>query len=148
MFNNLIRAFLRLAESELVMKYVTDEASRELVQYIIDNLDDYKGQDLEACDLHNELFNTDYYIIGYANAEEFLDKYGTFTAINEIKEYEQDNFGEVNTNFSDSEKVANMFAYIKGEDILNTSQVMQDRWNEKLSNSDLQALKEELEELL
>ena len=34
------------------------------------------------------------------------------------KEYENDNFGEVNTDFSDAEKVVNMYAYIVGEQIV------------------------------
>ena len=35
-----------------------------------------------------------------------------------IKEYENDNFGSVNTDFSDPEKVVNMYVYIIGEDIV------------------------------
>ena len=36
-----------------------------------------------------------------------------------LKEYENDNFGEVNTDFSDPEKVVNMYVYIIGEYIVN-----------------------------
>ena len=39
-------------------------------------------------------------------------------SIDKIKEYEQDNFGEVSTDLSSSESVANMLAYILGEEIL------------------------------
>ena len=35
-----------------------------------------------------------------------------------IKQYENDNFGEVNTDFSDAEKVVNMYVYIIGEKIV------------------------------
>ena len=35
-----------------------------------------------------------------------------------IKDYENDNFGEVGTNFASPEAVANMFAYIRGEELL------------------------------
>ena len=36
-----------------------------------------------------------------------------------IKDYEQSNFGQVTTDFSDPEKVVNMYVYIIGEDIVN-----------------------------
>jgi len=35
-----------------------------------------------------------------------------------IKEYEQSNFGEVFTDFSEPEKVVNMYVYIIGEEIV------------------------------
>ena len=38
--------------------------------------------------------------------------------IDTIKEYENDNLGEVNTDFSDPEKVVNMYVYIIGEEIV------------------------------
>ena len=39
-------------------------------------------------------------------------------AIEKIKEWENDNIGEVTTDFSDPEKVCNMLAYIVGEELL------------------------------
>jgi len=41
-----------------------------------------------------------------------------FNIIDTIKQYENDNFGEVNTDFSDPEKVVNMYVYIIGEEIV------------------------------
>ena len=38
-----------------------------------------------------------------------------FNVIDHIKEYEQSNFGEVSTDFSEPEHVVNMYAYIIGE---------------------------------
>ena len=38
--------------------------------------------------------------------------------IDTIKQYENDNFGEVNTDFSDPEKVVYMYVYIIGEEIV------------------------------
>ena len=69
-------------------------------------------------DLHNETFNTDYYIIGTYEAEKALEQYGTFEAIRKIREYENDNFGELFTDLSDPEKVANMLYYIIGEEAI------------------------------
>jgi len=41
-----------------------------------------------------------------------------FNVIQIIKEYEQSNFGEVTTDFSDPERIVNMYAYIIGETIV------------------------------
>src|SRR5690606_23350328 len=102
-----------------------------------------------ACDLHNELFNTDYFIIGYARAEDWLkDNVGVFAAIEEIKEYEQDNFGDVSTDFSSSEKVVNMYAYIKGEEILNDCPTLQKKWDDRLTAKDLKRVAKVLKVLL
>lgn len=70
------------------------------------------------CDLHHEVFNTDYYIIGTYKAEKFLEEYGVFEALEKIQQYERDNFGEVYTDLSDPEKIANMLWYIIGEEVL------------------------------
>ena len=87
----------------------------EIRQYIKDSMADYIDTDLD--DLHNNLFNTDYYIIGTYKATQWLgDK--AMNVINIIKDYEQDSFGECNTDFSDAEKVVNMYVYILGEELL------------------------------
>ena len=54
------------------------------------------------------------------SAEQWLkkDNSSIFEAIETIKDYEQSNFGEVSTDLSSSENVANMLAYILGEQIL------------------------------
>jgi len=39
---------------------------KEIAQHIIDNIDDY--EDTPADELHNNLFNTNYYIIGIHRA--------------------------------------------------------------------------------
>lgn len=76
----------------------------------LDNVDDW----------HHLAFNEDYYIIGYYQAEQWLEKHGVsaFEAIETIREYEMFNFGECNTDFSSSEEVVNMYVYIQGEEVL------------------------------
>lgn len=69
-------------------------------------------------DLHHDCFNNDYYIIGRHEAKKWLGDH-VFEVIEIIREYEQDNFGEVNTDFSDPEKIVNMYTYIVGEEIVN-----------------------------
>jgi len=47
---------------------------------------------------------------------------------NFIKDYEMDNFGEVTTDFSDPEKVVNMYVYIIGEDIVHEYKEKNNLW--------------------
>jgi flavorubredoxin len=92
----------------------------DVKNYIIQQLNDDVGLDQHICDLHHYLLNEDYFIIGSYRAEEWLkkDNSSVFEAIETIREYEESNFGKVSTDFSSSEKIANMLAYILGEEIL------------------------------
>mgnify|MGYP003141572406 FL=1 len=94
------------------------ELKQDVKDYIIDQLSSDVGLDQHISDLHHYLLNEDYFIIGYYKAEQWLKKDSIFNAIDKIKEYEQDNFGQVTTDLSSSESVANMLAYILGEEIL------------------------------
>jgi len=92
----------------------------ELREYINDSINEWKeDEDYENMkeDFHFHLFNEDYYIIGTYKAEKWLGD-NAFKVIDYIKEYEKDNFGEVTTDFSSPEAVVNMFAYIRGEELL------------------------------
>ena len=93
---------------------------QDVKNYIIQQLNDDVGLDQHISDLHHFLLNEDYFIIGYWKAEQWFKKdYGSiFEAIETIKEYEESNFGQVSTDLSNSENVANMLAYILGEEIL------------------------------
>ena len=95
-----------------------EELKQDVKNYIIDQLNDDVGLDQHISDLHHYLLNEDYFIIGYYKAEQWLRKDSIFNAIETIKEYEQSNFGQVSTDLSSSENVANMLAYILGEEIL------------------------------
>lgn len=130
------------------MNNLSNEAYSELVRHAIDYLKDNQPS-CYGCDLHNEIFNSDYYIIGRYQAEQWLVKHiGVFNAIYEIKEYEENNFGEVNTDFREPAKVVNMLVYIIGEEILNESSTLQDNWNSRLSDEEIEAIINELTELL
>ena len=93
---------------------------QDVKEYIIDQLESDVGLDQHISDLHHYLLNEDYFIIGYYQAEQWLkkDNGSIFEAIETIREYEQSNFGQVSTDLSSSENVANMLAYILGEQIL------------------------------
>ena len=95
-----------------------NELKEDVKNYIIDQLNDNVGLNHHICDLHHYLLNEDYFIIGYYKAEQWLKKDSIFNAIETIKNYENDNFGQVSTDLSSSESVANMLAYILGEEIL------------------------------
>ena len=98
-----------------------DYKKDEIKNYIFDNISNYDWTTITKLykdgDLHYELFNRDYYLIGYYKCRKWLSD-EVFNVIEYIKEYEKNNFGEVSTDFSNSEKVANMYAYIIGEELL------------------------------
>lgn len=114
----------------------------------IDNLVNVSEDTTYGCDLHNKLYNENYFVIGYYNAEQILNDYGTFNAIREIKDYEKDIFGEVITDLSDSEKVCNILAYIKGEEFLSNCKTLSDNWDVLLTKKDLKKITKELKNQL
>ena len=97
-------------------KYFTDE---EIKETLLDNLDGYEGIDSYTFDdVFNDLFNSDYYIIGYKKAEEALKEYGIFKALEEVQEFDVENFGHWDTDYSDPEKVANVLEYIHANEYM------------------------------
>ena len=98
------------------MDYKKNEIKEHFEDFINDIDKDTLNELIEDQELHHEAFNADYYIIGTYKAKQWLsDK--VFDVIEFIKEYEQDNFGEVYTDLSNPEKVVNMYVYIIGEQI-------------------------------
>ena len=87
----------------------------ELTEYINDTMQDINCED----DLHFHLFNEDYYIIGYYQAQQWLDKHGisVFEALETIREYEDLHFGECK-HYTNAEETVNMLVYIYGEELL------------------------------
>ncbi len=113
---------------------------QDIKEYIIQQLNDDVGLDQHISDLHHYLLNENYFIIGSYRAEQWLkkDNSSVFEAIETIREYEQSNYGEVSTDLSSSENVANMLAYILGEQILynnNTYNLFTKFHNEYLSEN-------------
>ena len=122
---------------------------KDVYSYVISQLEDQVGLDNDVSDLHHYLLNEDYFIIGTYKAKQWLGS-EVFDAIEAIKEYEESNFGKVSTDFSDPERIANMYAYILGEEILSESEVYQALQNddEVLDEVDLSNLAEDLKESL
>ena len=83
-------------------------------------------------DIQMNTTNTDLWIIGTYKASQALGEFseedqlytstnldGVFGAIEYVKNYETEQFGMVNTDLTDPEKVADMVAYINMECVLN-----------------------------
>ena len=111
----------------LTNKYFTKE---EIVE-VMENADEYGVDSFD--DLFNAMFNSDYYIIGTYKASQALETFkndkrldgyetdldGVLGAIELVKQYESDQFGDVSTPLDDPEKLANMVEYIRGEMLFN-----------------------------
>jgi hypothetical protein len=123
----------------------------KIIYHAVAGVDDMLDNEtiIEGFDLHNRLFNEDYFIIGRYEAEMFLqDIGGVFNAIDEVMEYENTHYGCVNTNLASAEDVANMMAYIRGEHFLGKCPTLEKNWDRKLSLNRLQEIKDELLNLL
>ena len=107
------------------------EMREEAREAIIETLED--GYDGYYYDLHNKVFNTDYYIIGTYEAKKALEEYGIFEAIKKVQTYEKDTFGEVYTDLGNPEKLINMLYDIISEEVLfemmNGVKVWKDNWS-------------------
>lgn len=112
-------------------KYFTKE---EVLDDILDYLDNNGDSPEDLDETFNNIFNSDYYIIGVYEAAKALETFellpeeenysgyirkGVFGAIEYVKEYEKDNFGEVDTDLSNPEQLANMVYYIRSELVFN-----------------------------
>lgn len=122
--------------------YTNFESLREEARaHILETLKDYEGY---TCDFHNEAFNTDYYECYTQNAIDKLEELGVFDAIQTVKEYEQDNFGVVNTDFSNPCDILNMLWYIVGEEELYSMfegcEEWDEFWNEEIGETETKVL--------
>ena len=106
-------------------------SGQKILDNIRDNIQDYEGSYFD--DLFTGLFNSDYYIVGTYKAGKELEKYvnnedldgfttmlnGVFGAIDLVKQYEENNYCEVNTDLANPEQLANMVEYIRAENVFN-----------------------------
>ena len=101
-----------------------EEARADIIECLENGFDGYYSE------LHNEVFNTDYYIIGAYEAKQALQEYDVFDAIYRVQDYEDKNFGERYTDISDPEKLVNMLYYIIGEEFISCNfDIFQSIWN-------------------
>ena len=96
----------------------------ELNQYILDCIDDETLTNDNQDEWHHYAFNEDYYIVYHSRAIDWLKSHDidTFEAIDIVKQYEEDNFGEFTTDIN-PERIVNMLVYIYGEEVLHSYDV-------------------------
>ena len=107
------------------MSYTLRQKRQEIIEFAKDRIEEIYDYDKDKVstelpdlyDLHHEIFNTDYYIVGRYQAKQWLGA-DAFDCISEIQEYENEHFGSVTTDLSEPERVVNMYVYIIGEEIL------------------------------
>ncbi len=123
-------------------KAMREEARMDIIEALKNGYSGY------YCDLHNEVFNTGYYVVGTYEAKKALEEYGVFDAIERVQTYEKENFGEVYTDLSDPEKLINMLYYIIGEEVLwemlDDSETWNRYWNHRADEETNMAILEEL----
>jgi hypothetical protein len=131
------------------LEKITFEARQELIGFTLEKLAELRGSKIYGCDLHNEVFTSDNYIISDYRAEQWLIKnIGIFAAIKVIQKYEKFHFGSINTDLGNPVNVLDMLIYIAGEEILQESDTLNDRWDEKLTDEDYDKIISEIEALV
>lgn len=130
-----------------MLNSLTTQGQKELVQdakdKIIDILSD--GFEQEYSELHNEAFNTDYYVETQADARELLDDFDVYKAIGLVYTYEMDVFGELYTDLSEPKKIANMLFYVIGDELLNSLETVSKYWNDEATDEKNAEIIKELE---
>ena len=107
--------------------YKYDEIKQELLDYIEDN-DLTLSQALEDGDLHYKVYNSDYFIIGYYNAEQWLIKDNrnyTFEVLEYVQEQSEEIFGTIEK-ITDAERLVNLYAYWLGYEVIAELQAEQE----------------------
>jgi hypothetical protein len=122
----------------------TRKADQDFLDHIVDNMGYFEGQDFD--DLHHFLFNEDYYIIGYYQAEKWIkdNDLNTFDLIKYCQEQEENNFGQISTTFDNAEKLVNHYAYWRGQELLWKVQAIWDFTGQTITEELIKEVKEEL----
>ena len=118
--------------------------SRKIRNLIKDEIKDMimDYEDVYGCDLAHEMYNNDYYIIGTYKARQFLKKY--FDDMTECLEQYEEEVGETYPDITNSEKLATLLALSVAEDVLCESKTLDEYWDCRLTEENLEAIKEEL----
>jgi hypothetical protein len=102
------------------MENLSTKGKEEILSIISEAINDKNNIGKSESDIHNEYFNSDYFIIGRYEAKKWLEEnYGIFEAIEKVKTYEEENFGELNTEIYEPERLVNMLVYILSEELIN-----------------------------
>lgn len=130
-----------MKNSEITLEELKDEV-KSVIQADIEN---YKGSSLEEA--HQDMFNSDFYIIGTYQAKEWLTEKDVFNCIDIVQSWEKDVFGELQSDLSNPEKLASLVIYSVGETILfEVSNDLGIDYHEELTDKDIKSILEWLEE--
>jgi hypothetical protein len=102
----------------------------ELTAYINNLINDRVLTEENKDEWHYLAFNQDYYMIYYYEASEWLKRHeiDPFEAIEIVINYNQDNFGENNTDIN-SVSIVNMLVYIYGEELIYSCETIEELKN-------------------
>ena len=105
-----------------IKKYLYERV-KELKEY---SKDEFKTL-VRDNELHNEIFNTDYYMVYTGECEEWLGDH-VFEVIRTVQEYEEFHFGELTDKevLTDPCKLVNMYVYIVGEELISEDPKLHD----------------------
>ena len=96
-----------------------EELAKKHMDYILEPMNEETIRDwINDDELHFHCFNEDYVEIYTYECKQNMKGY-EWEIIEEIKNYEEENFGEVTTDLSDPFRVFNMWMYIVGETLCN-----------------------------
>lgn len=127
--------------------FTREEILSDLLDAVSSSIED--GSKVDTEQIFNDTFNADYYIIGTYEAEQALEQYGVFEALEEVKKYQTELYGEFTPDFlkdlSDPEKLANILYYIKAEELCEQLGLYEE---EELDHEQLKELKHEIEKEL
>lgn len=125
----------------------SDDLMEKVIDYAIDQLDglNYDGVSVYGCDLHNEVFNTDYVTIGtYQATEELAENlHDVFEALKQCN----DEIGEQYPDITNPERLLNLLYYMAGQELFNTIEFINEKWDDELNQEDIQKIIEELQAL-
>jgi|TARA_R100000030_G_scaffold67191_1_gene51229 hypothetical protein len=108
-------------DNQTIEKYKYDHIESHL-NYWLDNNNMTFEQAYEKYEeeIHDIVFNTDYFIIGYYQAEQWLikdDTNYTFEVLSYVQEQEEINFGTIEK-IDNAERLVNLYAYWLGYEIV------------------------------
>ena len=108
--------------------YKYDEIKNELLDYV-ENNNLTLSKALQDDDLHFKVYNSDYFIVGYYNAEQWLiedDRNYTFEVLGYVQEKSEEMFGIIEK-ITDAERLVNLYAYWLGYEVIAELQAEQEK---------------------
>tara|TARA_B100000902_G_C27292601_1_gene908039 strand:+ start:718 stop:1068 length:351 start_codon:yes stop_codon:yes gene_type:complete len=110
-----------------IQYYKYDQIKNELLDYI-ENNNLTLSEALQDDDLHYKVYNSDYFVIGYYNAEQWLikeDRNYTFEVLGYVQEQEETALGSIEK-IDNAERLVNLYAYWIGYEVIAELQAEQE----------------------